>query len=382
MNFIEILSDALSNPINIAFVVVILLLAIYDIVTKKDLKSYIVSIGVLGTFVGIFIGLQEFNPSSMKNSIEHILVGLKTAFFTSIVGMGVSIFLGVIEKMTTQKIKKDDTNILMDISDKLDNLDNSNFNLQLIQEFEKSRAINLQQIEESKKISEGMAIFQDNFKNNNQMLIKSLNNNFDKMNGSLEVAIDHLSKGATQEIIDALKNVISNFNKELNSQFGDNFVKLNESVGNLVVWQDQYKDHLKTMESTLNSSMKAIEKSNDSFSLIASKNSEVLDTYSKLHKILDINGKQIDSLNNSLKSYNDMSLGAKSMVSAMSENSVSLEKSRKEFELMASLFKQLGEEIPRALQISLNELDSGLSSITSEFQRDYQKILDEYKGNL
>ncbi len=381
MSFIEIVSDALSNPINIAFVVVIFLLAIYDIATKKDLKSHIVSIGVLGTFVGIFIGLQEFNPSSMKSSIEHILVGLKTAFFTSIVGMGVSILLSIIEKMTTKQVG-DDKSILVDISNKLDNLDNSKFNLQLLQEFEKSRDIHLQHVAESKKISEGIHLFQDNFKNDNQVLIQSLNSNFDKMNSSLEVAIEHLSKGATQEIIDALKNVITDFNKELNSQFGENFVKLNDAVGNLVVWQDQYKGHLKTMESTLQSSMKAIEKSNDSFSLIASRNSEVLDTYSKLHKILDINGKQIDNLNSSLKTYSDMSLGAKSMVSAMSANSVSLEKSRKEFELMASLFKQLGDEIPRALQISLDELDSGLSSITSEFQRDYQKILDEYKGNL
>jgi hypothetical protein len=381
MSFIEIVSDALSNPINIAFVVVIVLLAIYDIVTKKDLKSHIVSIGVLGTFVGIFIGLQEFNPSSMKSSIEHILVGLKTAFFTSIVGMGVSILLSIIEKMTTKQAG-DDKSILVDISNKLDNLDNSKFNSQLIQEFEKSRDVHLQHIAESKKISEGINLFQNNFKNDNQILIKSLNSNFDKMNSSLEVAIEHLSKGATQEIINALKNVITDFNKELNSQFGENFVKLNDAVGNLVVWQDQYKGHLKTMESTLKSSMKAIEKSNDSFSLIASRNGEVLDTYSKLHRILDINGKQIDNLNSSLKTYSDMSLGAKSMVSAMSANSVSLEKSRKEFELMASLFKQLGEEIPRALQISLDELDSGLSSITSEFQRDYQKILDEYKGNL
>ena len=381
MSFIEILSDALSNQVNIVFVVVIVLLALYDIITKKDLKSHIVSIGVLGTFVGIFIGLQEFNPSNMKSSIEHILVGLKTAFFTSIVGMGVSILLSVIEKMTTKKIE-DDKSVLIDISNKLDNLDNSSFNLQLLQEFEKSRDIHLDHVAESKKITNGMTLFQDNFTNSNEILVKSLNNNFDKMNRSLEVAIEHLSKGATDEIIHALKNVITDFNKELNTQFGDNFVKLNDAVGNLVVWQDQYKQHLHTMESTLKSSMGAIEKSNESFNVITSKNSEVLNTYTKLQQVLDVNNKQVNGLNSSLQTYNDLSIGAKSMVASMSANSISLEKSRKEFELMASLFKSLGEEIPRALQISLDELDSGLSSITSEFQKDYQKILDEYKGNL
>lgn len=61
-------------------VIIIFILAFIDIVFKKDLKSQIVSLGVLGTFIGIFMGLQNFNPSDMKNSIDGILIGLKTAF--------------------------------------------------------------------------------------------------------------------------------------------------------------------------------------------------------------------------------------------------------------------------------------------------------------
>jgi len=76
----------------------ILFLALIDLLSKKNFKSQIVSLGVLGTFIGIFIGLQNFNPEDMKNSINAILLGLKTAFLTSIVGMVVAIFLAIIEK--------------------------------------------------------------------------------------------------------------------------------------------------------------------------------------------------------------------------------------------------------------------------------------------
>ena len=96
--------DVLLDPINLVFIIVIFILGFLDLKTGKDLKSQIVSVGVLGTFVGIFIGLQAFNPDDITNSVSGILVGLKTAFFTSIIGMSVSTILSVTQKFT-QKTK-------------------------------------------------------------------------------------------------------------------------------------------------------------------------------------------------------------------------------------------------------------------------------------
>ncbi len=79
-----------------------LILTFLELKTKKDLKSQIVSMGVLGTFVGIFIGLQAFDPNDITNSVNDILVGLKTAFFTSIVGMSLSTILSLIEKFKNE----------------------------------------------------------------------------------------------------------------------------------------------------------------------------------------------------------------------------------------------------------------------------------------
>lgn len=91
--------DVLLDPVNLVFVIFIFMLAVLDLKTKKDFKSQIVSVGVLGTFVGIFIGLQNFNPEDIINSVNDILLGLKTAFFTSIVGMSVATILSIIEKL-------------------------------------------------------------------------------------------------------------------------------------------------------------------------------------------------------------------------------------------------------------------------------------------
>lgn len=55
------------------------------------IPSLITSLGILGTFIGIVQGLYHFDPSDIDGSIPTLLAGLKTAFYTSIAGIGGSI---------------------------------------------------------------------------------------------------------------------------------------------------------------------------------------------------------------------------------------------------------------------------------------------------
>ena len=51
------------------------------------LPSIISTLGVLGTFYGITVGLLGFDTANLDDSIPKLLDGLKTAFFTSLAGM-------------------------------------------------------------------------------------------------------------------------------------------------------------------------------------------------------------------------------------------------------------------------------------------------------
>ena len=55
--------------------------------------SLVSTLGVLGTFLGITLGLYYFDTSNLSSSIPLLLNGLKTAFFTSLAGMVGSMFL-------------------------------------------------------------------------------------------------------------------------------------------------------------------------------------------------------------------------------------------------------------------------------------------------
>ena len=65
--------------------------------------NILTSLGILGTFAGIVVGLMEFNPSDIDGSIESLLGGLKTAFLTSLVGMASSIIYKAILGMIPQR---------------------------------------------------------------------------------------------------------------------------------------------------------------------------------------------------------------------------------------------------------------------------------------
>src|SRR5690606_20394245 len=61
----------------------------------NELSGIVTTFGILGTFVGIFIGLITFEVNDIYGSVPQLLEGLKTAFLTSISGM----FAGIIVKI-------------------------------------------------------------------------------------------------------------------------------------------------------------------------------------------------------------------------------------------------------------------------------------------
>ena len=58
-----------------------------------SIPNIVTSLGVLGTFVGIFMGLYNFDVHNLKQSVPLLLEGMKLAFSTSIAGMTSSTLL-------------------------------------------------------------------------------------------------------------------------------------------------------------------------------------------------------------------------------------------------------------------------------------------------
>ena len=106
--------------VSIALMIIILVIAAYGYfyirIQKKNDKlldhrgiiemwpSLVSTLGVLGTFAGITMGLYYFDTNDLTNSIPLLLSGLKTAFFTSLAGMAGSLVLsGQVNKLFDEK---------------------------------------------------------------------------------------------------------------------------------------------------------------------------------------------------------------------------------------------------------------------------------------
>ena len=88
--------------ITIYFGIIILILffiEIYLIIQEKNksIRNSILSIGIFGTFLGIYLGLSYFNasPDKIDQSVIALIDSLKIAFITSLFGMGASIILSL-----------------------------------------------------------------------------------------------------------------------------------------------------------------------------------------------------------------------------------------------------------------------------------------------
>ena len=57
-------------------------------------------------------------------------------------------------------------------------------------------------------------------------------------------ALKQLSQMGSATLVEALKQVIVDFNDKITEQFGDNFKQLNQAVGKLLEWQRQHIDHV------------------------------------------------------------------------------------------------------------------------------------------
>lgn len=99
---------------------------LFDIFTlngkHKDFRSLIVTTGIFGTFLGIFLGLLEFNTQDIEASVPPLLEGMKTAFLTSVFGLGASGVLTFFAIVTGNEDEGGEVGALKDVENKLQEL--------------------------------------------------------------------------------------------------------------------------------------------------------------------------------------------------------------------------------------------------------------------
>ena len=363
----------------------------------KDYKSTIVSIGILGTFTGIFISLLSFDSDNISESVPGLLDGLRTAFITSIGGMFLSVLLSILQKGKGGEAE-DELTILVNIGKKLDTLESVDRRLSNLEEIKKQAQtlppINakLDSIDtNTKELSISVSDVGQQLKNQKEstkeaelIFLKKL----DHIDENLNNAVETLSRGATEEIIKALERVIQDFNSNLTEQFGDNFKQLNESVLKMIEWQKSYRDSIQEFENqlriTAENTEKSHQKTTELINTFAKENlgyiKDITDSYKiiteiseKLETVLGTNQKQITDLESHLNSLAQIGENAEEVTEKIKDFSKEIQGSLTN---QSQALTELTKEIEKQLPDSLGELNKVLTSLTEKFATDYKNYLE------
>ena len=279
------------------------------------IASIVTIIGVLGTFVGIFIGLVTFNPRDIEASVPMLLGGLRFAFGTSILGILGSIILkwlalnkrkeqAALEVTNPGTTVDDLTGLLQNILDvekeegnktreTLHSIENS-----LTGDGDNTVMAQLQNIldaekEEGNKTRETLHSIENSLTGDgDNTVMAQLQNILDSFN---EFA-NKMAEDKTPALIKALEEVMRDFNAKINEQFGDNFKQLNEAVGRINKWQEQYRQQMDELANQFKVAAASIEKSRESLELIAEWNDIIVSGIEKSRESLELIAERSDAI--------------------------------------------------------------------------------------
>ncbi len=218
-----------------------------------NIPNYLISLGILGTFVGIFWGLMNFDVKDIQSSVPSLIGGMKFAFGSSVSGM---VFALLIKRKYIKKNIKQEINEKDAEKDTLDvkNVFKAILEIRsclvgrkdsLLNQFQDMR----NELNENVRIISKAISGDDDtsivtqvklFRGESRDELKQLNNAVDKF-------YEEIAGKSTDLLLEALKTIIADFNKNLNEQFGENFKELNQAVGKMLEWQNQYREQLTAM---------------------------------------------------------------------------------------------------------------------------------------
>ena len=250
------------------------------------------TLGVLGTFTGIFLGLLEFDVARIDASVPKLLAGLKIAFSTSIVGMGAAILLRVVEPLVASRPEAAGETTPEAIHQTLSQIDDT------ISQFSERQAAALAEVRNAISAESDSSLVTQT-----QRLRISVEDGNRQLIAEFKQFAETIAENNSRALVEALERVVRDFNTQLNEQFGENFKQLNEAVGALLAWQERYRSHVETMEERIETTVTALQTSEAALSGIRGIAVQIHETHAALQPLLAGLSSNVEALKQSLSAH-------------------------------------------------------------------------------
>lgn len=242
--------------------------------------SIVTVVGVFGTFCGIYMGLQDFHPDpdKMQKGIEGLLQGLRHAFLTSLVGIGSAILLKVI---ALYQMRNADEDPGIKAIAKTDDILNS-------------IKIALSSANDGTVFTQLQAL-KKNTETSNAQLVQEIS-----------AFSDRIAEKCSLLLVEALKEVVRDYNTKINEQFGENFVQFNKGVGEINRWQEQYRRQMDELATEFRIAAESVEQSRGALASAAESLMTIEDQSKSLVAIAATLDPLLHNLNDQLNTFRQL----------------------------------------------------------------------------
>lgn len=194
----------------------------YNNRTLNTGPTILTMIGIFGCFLGISIGLMEFKTNDIQGSVPELVYGIRTAFWASVAGVAGAILIKMrLLLLGPPRLSAEGAVAEATIDDLAT----------LLRDLQQSIAGR----EDSTLISQTKLLRQEN------------RDGLVALKASLDSYMEKIADSNSKALIEALKEVIKDFNTKINEQFGDNFKQLNAAVEKILLWQEAYRQQIGEM---------------------------------------------------------------------------------------------------------------------------------------
>jgi len=341
-----------KDPLTMLFVLVIAAATLFfqlkfDRYAVNHGPEILTTLGIFGCFTGIAIALLDFDTKNINESVPQLLDGVKTAFWASVTGV-----LGALTIKFRHRFSKEPIQV-SEGEPKSASLEDVVISINSLR---KSIA------------GENDTSLISQFK----LMRQEQNDNATLMRKSLDDFAEKVSELGSKALIEALQKVISDFNNQLNEQFGDNFKQLNLAVEKLVLWQQQYKDELDKLQAVQKQSSEDLAKASAIFTVLVEKASAYTKSAESLTALLTTFELQHETMKQSQEALI-------SVLTAMKEVEPSFSKKLLD---LTDVFKTGTTNITEHVQNQVKELGTQLKTKNDEMAEIVKKMVPEIQKQV
>ena len=366
----NMLNDLGEDGIIGAVVVLLIVFFLWGLLSAKFRQvapALMTSLGIFGTFCGIFIALHplDFSPGQMNDSIEALLDGMKTAFVTSLLGIGSSITFRIIgtplsvsvdSLLSREPVTSPEQREILERLDAIKQAIAGDGDSSMVTQMQKMRDENRDGFKKLDGLTEAI----------HAAIVENL--------GNLIVEIREI---IGKQLGDSLKQLIENIEEALIRQFGSTFVEFNAATQAVKKWQEDHRGQVEQLTNAFNLTAERIAQ-------IAADCQAIPTTMEQLRETVVIAREDVNLLNQQLEAFAGMRQQAEESFPVIKQHldkvGVDLAQSAQGFDGLKATIQQAEEETRRIARLHTENVEALATGMRETLEQAQRESADKVSG--